>query len=304
ALYAATQQGGILPAEARFDVINVNAHSLGVRGTDAATKQKINKVLIPRNTPLPANKTYSFVTSREGQKNAKVPLLEGESENPDFCTLLGECLVRIDKPLPKGSIIKVLCHYAANGTISVTAKLTRTSAAAYVEIRRDGYTTLESLDIWTARLTSGGDIPSTDALSHLASRPAPQPLLDRGDRDKSIARLDELCRFIGRLALEGTPPAAARQASHLVGLLEEEKTTLKGLIQQLEIRHQQTEHFQDRLELAGQLAQLKMAWEHSMRLLDHALVVVGRECLVENVVHPSATSFLEEARELHAVLNS
>lgn len=304
ALYAATKKGDLLDADAQFDVVNVNAHSLGVRGTDAATKQKINKILIPRNSPLPTSKVYSFVTSRDGQKNAKVPLLEGESENPDFCTLLGECLVRIETPLPKGSVIKVICNYAANGTISVTAKLARTNAAAYVEIRRDGYSTLESLDIWTARLTSHGDIPSTEVLAHIATKPSSVPLADRSDKDKVIERLDDLYRYVGKLSTESTPPAGAVQTHRMVGLLSEETKSLKQLIQQLELRHQQTERFQDRLELAGQLAQLKMAWEHSMRLLDHALVVLGRECVSENLVNPVATSYLDEARELQTVLEA
>ncbi|MCC7334364.1 MAG: Hsp70 family protein [Pirellulaceae bacterium] len=303
ALYAATKRGDILDAAARFDVVNVNAHSLGVRGTDAATKHKVNKILIPRNTPLPASRIYSFVTSRDGQRNAKVPLLEGESENPDFCTLLGECLVKIDVPLPKGTGIKVICNYAANGTISVTAKLAHNNTAAYVEIRRDGYSTLESLDVWTARLTSGGDIQSTDVLTQLAGRPAALPLADRTDKDKVIARLDELYRFVGKLSVNATPPASAVQTHRLVGSMQQETTTLKQLIRQLEMRHQQTERFQDRLELAGQLAQLKMAWEHSMRLLDHSLVVLGRECIVGNLVDTKADGFLDEARELQTVLD-
>ncbi len=303
ALYAATKRGDILDAAAQFDVVNVNAHSLGVRGTDAATKQKVNKILIPRNTPLPASRIYSFVTSRDGQRNAKVPLLEGESENPDFCTLLGECLVKIDTPLPKGSGIKVICNYAANGTISVTAKLAQNNAAAYVEIRRDGYSTLESLDVWTARLTSAGDIQSTDVLTQLAGRPAAIPLADRSDKDKVMSRLDDLYRFVGKLSVEQTPPAGAIQTHRLVGSMQQETATLKQLIRQLEMRHQQTERFQDRLELAGQLAQLKMAWEHSMRLLDHSLVVLGRECMAENLIDPQAGGFLDEARELQAVLD-
>ncbi len=302
ALYAATKLGNILDAEARFEVVNVNAHSLGVRGTDAATKQKVNKVLIPRNTRLPASTVYSFVTSRDGQRNAKVPLLEGESENPDYCTPLGECLVRIDTELPRGSLIKVTCNYAANGTISVTAKLAKTNTAAYVEIRRDGYSTIESLELWTARLTTGGKVPSTDVLAHLVGTPSSTPLLDRTDKDKVICRLDELYRYFGKLSVDETPPAAAVQTRRLFALLEQETTTLKRLIQQLEIRHQRTENIQDRLVLAGQLAQLKMAWEHSMRLLEHALVVIGRECVADNLIAPQAKDFLDEARELETIL--
>jgi molecular chaperone DnaK len=304
ALYAATKLGNILRPEAQFDVINVNAHSLGVRGTDAETKQRVNKVLIPRNTPLPTSSTYAFVTSRDGQKNAKVPLLEGESENPDFCTLLGECLVRIDADIPKGSVIKVICNYAANGTISVAAKLSRTDASAYVEIRRDGYPTFESLDVWTARLTTGGALASTEVLSHIATTPSLTPLQDRSSKDKVLTRLDELCRYIGTLATDTAPPKKAARVARLFDALSTEARTLKQLIQHLELRHQRTENLQERMELAGQLAQLKMAWENSMRLLDHTLVVLGRECIVEKSVDPKASCYMDEACELQKLLEA
>lgn len=303
ALYAATLLGDILDASASFDVINVNAHSLGVRGTDAATKTKVNKILIPRNTPLPASRIYSFVTSRDGQRNARVPLLEGESENPDFCTLLGECLVRIDKPLPKGSGIKVICNYAANGTISVTAQLSRDNTAAYVEIRRDGYSTIEPLDVWAARLSSTAGLPTSDNLTLVVERPSPIPLADHSDKGKVISRLDDLYGFVGRLSANVTPPADAVQTHRLIELMQLETATLKQLIQRLEMQHQRSEQFQDRLELEGQLTQLKMAWEHSMRLLDHAWVVLGREYVAADLVDVRADDLLLEARELQTVLD-
>lgn len=303
ALYAATLLGDILEVSARFDVINVNAHSLGVRGTDAATKTKVNKILIPRNTPLPASRVYSFATSRDGQRNARVPLLEGESENPDFCTLLGECLVRIDTPLPKGSEIKVICNYAANGTISVTAKLARDNTAAYVEIRRDGYSTLESLEHWAARLNSSAELQSAGMPTHVVERPSAISLADYTDKDKVISRLDDLYGFVGRLSVQAAPPASAVQTHRLVELMRRETDTLRQLIQQLEMQHQQTERSQERLELNGQLAQLKMAWEHSMRLLDHTWVVLGREYLAAGLADARAGDFLTEVQKLQTVLD-
>ena len=303
ALYAATLQDDFLDASARFNVVNVNAHSLGVRGTDAATKTRVNKILIPRNTQLPASRVYSFVTSRDGQRNARVPLLEGESENPDFCTLLGECLVRIDTPLPKGSGIKVICNYAANGTISVTAKLARDNTAAYVEIRRDGYSTLESLDVWTARLSPTADPHSDDAATPVVQRPSPIRLADHTDKDAVISRLDELYSFIGRHCGQMEPPAGAVQTHRLIERTQQEIDTLRQLIQRLEKQHQRTQRLQERVEIDGQLAQLKMAWEHSMRLLDHAWIVLGRESVAAGLVAAQASDFLTEARELQTVLD-
>lgn len=303
ALYAATKKGGILDSSARFDVVNVNAHSLGVRGTDVSTKQKINKILIPRNTPLPASRVYSFVTSTDGQRTARVPLLEGESENPDYCNVLGECMVRIDSPIPKGSVIKVICNYAANGTISVTAKLPHTNASAYVEIRRDCYSTIESLDVWTARLTSQGQQSATNVLESHYQPPILHVKVNQHDKAQVLSRLDSVYRYIGQLAIDSPPPVNAVQTHRLVGLLRDETDSLKHIIQQLELHHQQTEQFRERLLLSGQIAQLKMAWENSKRLLDHSLVVLGRECLADGFMPSPAAEFAEEVRELQSFLD-
>ena len=302
ALYAATKKGGILDSSAQFDVVNVNAHSLGVRGTDAATKQKINKILIPRNTPLPASRVYTFVTSTDGQKNARVPLLEGESENPDYCNVLGECMVRIDPPIPRGSVIKVICNYASNGTISVTAKLPQTNASAYVEIRRDSYSTIESLDIWSARLTSQTDQSSTKILESVFPTPAPQVKLNQHDKKEVLARLDSIYRYIGHLSVDSPPPVKAVQTHRLIGRLRDETESLKQIIQHLELKHQQTEQFRERLVLSGQIAQLKMAWENSKRLLDHTFVVMGRECFASGMVPSTASGFTEEVRDLNSLI--
>ena len=305
ALYAAAKQGDkFLDGSSRFNVVNVNAHSLGIQGIDTATKQEINKILIPRNTPLPASKTRSFVTHRDGMKNVKVRLLEGESENPKFCTRLGDCVVKIDPPMPKGSEVSVTCNYLANGTISVTAKLPKSNSSAYVELRRDGYTTLDSLDVWMARLTSGGDdLRSTEVLARDPSRPSLSANVDRESNGNILQRLDEIYLYVGKLASDSTPPSGAVQTHRLVGKLTDETNTLRQLIERLERQHQKSVDFQSRFEISGRLAQIKMTWEHSMQLLDHSRVALGRECISEGLTVSDAGSFVEEARELQSILD-
>ena len=304
ALYAATKKVKILDRRAKFDFVNVNAHSLGVRGTDAATKQKINKILIPRNTPLPASRAYSFVTSIDGQKNALVPLLEGESENPDYCNALGECMVRIDPPVPKGSVVNVICKYAANGTISVTAKLPQTNASAFVQIRKDTYSSIESLDIWAARLTSQGQQSATKILESVYLAPIPDVKIDQHDKAQVLSRMDSIYRYIGQLTIDSPLPVNAAQTHRLIGLLRHETESLKQIIQQLESRHQQTKEFRERLLLSGQISQLKMAWENSKRLLEHSFVALGRECIADGLVPSSASAFAKEVYELLPLLDS
>ncbi len=176
ALYAAMLDAdSYLDSDSRFSVVNVNAHSLGVLGVNIATNQRINKVIIPRNTPLPASKTRRFVTHRDGQPNVTVRLLEGESEDPLFCMPVGDCVVQLDPPLPKGADIEVSCRYDANGTISVSARIPATRKSAHVELRRDGVSTLEPLEVWRTRLTTG-DETATRGKSNQVAAPQQQAL--------------------------------------------------------------------------------------------------------------------------------
>ena len=91
-----------------FSVINVNSHSLGLLGIDPATGRKLNKVLIPKNTPLPKSVSQRFRTHKSNQKNIAIRVLEGESELPEACTDVGTCVIR-DLPagLPAGWPVEV-----------------------------------------------------------------------------------------------------------------------------------------------------------------------------------------------------
>ena len=66
----------------KFQVTNVNAHSLGVEGIAQETLRKDNIILIPRNTSLPARYNKTFVTRSDNQKTIVVQVLEGESSRP------------------------------------------------------------------------------------------------------------------------------------------------------------------------------------------------------------------------------
>jgi molecular chaperone DnaK len=106
----------------RCELIHVNSHSLGVVGVEEKSQQRVNAVLIPRNTPIPAQAIKSFRTIEEGQRNVAVPVVEGESERPEFCVPLGKCVVRGLPPgLPKGTRVDVAYRYLANGRLAVSA---------------------------------------------------------------------------------------------------------------------------------------------------------------------------------------
>lgn len=91
-----------------FTLVNVNSHSLGIIGIDQRAKCDRNVVLIPKNTPLPCRAVRKFATARDNQGSVKVRVVEGESERPEHCIQIGECVIRNLPPgLPKGTKIEM-----------------------------------------------------------------------------------------------------------------------------------------------------------------------------------------------------
>jgi molecular chaperone DnaK len=106
------------PHPPSFTMTNVNSHSLGVLGSHLGTGRKLNKVLIPKNSPLPRTATKVFKTSKPNQRSVVIKVLEGESEQPEACTQIGMCVIR-DLPanLPKAWPVQV--RYTSNSTVVI-----------------------------------------------------------------------------------------------------------------------------------------------------------------------------------------
>jgi hypothetical protein len=134
-LLSSPQQGG---AGATFQVTNVTSHSLGVEGIDADTLRKVNVILIPRNTPLPAQVTERFATKSPDQRSIVIQVLEGESSSPGECAPIGRTVIR-DLPagLPKGWPVEVTFAYGTNGRLSVRGVVPGTDRAVMLDMERD-----------------------------------------------------------------------------------------------------------------------------------------------------------------------
>lgn len=136
-----------------FKIRNVNSHSLGIVGTDPATKRKRTAVLIPRNTPLPVKARRVFKTQKENQGSVLVQIVEGESPSPDACTPIGACVIRdLPKNLPARSPIDVEFRYAADSRLTVQVKVAGTDRVAQQEITRENSMSPEQLDGWRKRV--------------------------------------------------------------------------------------------------------------------------------------------------------
>ncbi|MDZ7617128.1 MAG: Hsp70 family protein, partial [Patescibacteria group bacterium] len=121
----------------RFEVTQVNAHSLGVEGIDPQTMRKANVTLIPRNSALPAKVKERFATKTDNQQSIVLQVLEGESSLPGECTAIGRTVIRdIPAGLTKGWPVEVTFEYGSNGRLRVEGTVPGTHQKAKLELVR------------------------------------------------------------------------------------------------------------------------------------------------------------------------
>lgn len=134
---------------ARFAIRNVNSHSLGVVGMDRKTGRRRNAILIPRNTTLPATAERVFKTQQTGQPSVLVQIVEGENAAAENCTPIGQCIVQgLPDGLPAQSPIRIRFHYAANGRLTISVRVTDAGPEVVNEIARDNGLSPEHLQAW------------------------------------------------------------------------------------------------------------------------------------------------------------
>jgi molecular chaperone DnaK len=115
--------------------INVNAHSLGIEVK--RDQERINDILIPKNTQLPTAASRVYCTVVENQQRVRVKVLQGEATQADACINIGECWIEGLPPnLPKSSPVQVRCGVGSNGLIDVMALDMTSGKMARTEIHR------------------------------------------------------------------------------------------------------------------------------------------------------------------------
>ena len=120
----ATVRGQVIPAPDLF-VQDVTAHSVGccVADTAGPKKRLINAVIIPKNTPIPCQKTDHFYLEHEDQTQARIEILQGEADAArDDCLLIGELLLdNLPTETQRTERIEVRYTIDANGMVTATA---------------------------------------------------------------------------------------------------------------------------------------------------------------------------------------
>jgi molecular chaperone DnaK len=195
AIYAGmllAKAGGERP---KVSVTNVNSHDLGVLGIEPGTNRPRRKVLIPRNTVLPATHSSRFVTHIEGQKSVSVPVIEGGDASGNNATAIGKCVVRnLPKDLAKGTTVVVNFTYADNGRLVVSATLPELeNAGATMIIQRAAGLTDEQIRGWQERIAQGlklaGIVAAKDEAEPAADETEPADRASEGPPPPPRARL-------------------------------------------------------------------------------------------------------------------
>lgn len=275
------------------ELINVNSHSLGVVGMHRETGQKINVVLIPKNTALPCRASRAFKTARSDQRSVKVAVVEGESERPEACIALGECVVRnLPAGLPQNTRVEVEYAYHANGRISVLARVPSIRHSQCVEIQRDNTHTLEDLEAWRGRLCGGAQTSGSRIGADGATAPS--------NRADVLKRLDSLYLSLGKLAVRLALPQTLARSRQNAQTAAAELVRTQASLKEAETAKQVACGAAEVVRLDASLAQAKAESQQAQVRADFAHLVLGRECANAGLAPTEAGEILAEIRRLRA----
>lgn len=280
------------PGNLSYELINVSSHSLGVVGTHKSTQEKTNVVIIPKNTPLPCRAVRNFRTARDNQRNVCVSVVEGESHRPEDCISLGACVVRDLPPgLPQGTPIEVEYSYAANGRISVSARIPNIRQSARVEIKHDRAHHLEDLETWRKRLL-GLPTESSDGFA------SPAEGVNRNDQDGAIRQLDALYIKLGTAAARFAIPAALANSRKTALEATAECARMKIHLKDAESARQTASSRAEAIRLDALLTQARTKLHEAQRRADFAHLVLGRECVSAGFRPPNTEREIQEIQQV------
>ncbi len=275
------------PQANRVRLVNVNSHSLGVVGIRVETGERVNAILIPKNTPLPCRKVKRFRTARDGQADVQVTVVEGESPRPEHCITLGQCVVRDLPPgLPKGSGIEVEYTYAANGRISVRARVPSVRQSASVEIHRNQSRDLEDLETWRKRLC--GPVPAVAA----------QAGSDSTDRAALIKALDDLYAEAGERAAGMDLPPELEKGKRALHAAVQQTGAAQAAVEQAEAARQTAFGPQETARSSAEAAQARQALQRARTNARFAQIVLGRDCLRAGIVPAEFEPRMVQVRQI------
>ena len=105
-----------------IDVRDLTSHSLGIEASIQGTTQRILSILIPRNTPLPVERSKEYRTDKPNQTAIQVTVYQGESDDLTAARPVGDfVLAGLPPNRPADKTVRVTLRCDSNGIVNVTA---------------------------------------------------------------------------------------------------------------------------------------------------------------------------------------
>lgn len=226
-IYAALLSGSTTERINDIKVRNVNSHDLSVLGVDRKSGRSRRRVMIPKNSTLPAKQTSTFRTLKPGQKSVVVNVIEGGDAHGRKASRIGKCVVSGLPPhLPAQSPVEVTFQYHANGRIQVDAFLPTIGRKAELHIERANWFTDDTFAFWQGRMTE--DLKDATVRSERVLPATPEELPEQRTRDE-LAGLVEAANPIS-----ADRPISRDDESHEWGRTLEGESGLQSLSEVME----------------------------------------------------------------------
>ena len=101
-----------------IEVSDVTSQALGVVMLDDDGKD-YNRVVIPRNAPVPSEYSQEGGTVIDNQRTINVQVTQGDDPDLDFVVIIGSREIPLPEGLPKGSLLRITYRYDFEQTVHV-----------------------------------------------------------------------------------------------------------------------------------------------------------------------------------------
>jgi molecular chaperone DnaK len=114
---AMPEESSNVTALSRMKIKDVTSQGLGVVALEHGIR--VNTLVIPRNTRIPAKHERTYYTVENNQRAIEAEITEGEDEDLAYVTVLGTRPITLTPNLPVNSPLKIIMSYDIDGVIHV-----------------------------------------------------------------------------------------------------------------------------------------------------------------------------------------
>ncbi|KAF8758799.1 heat shock protein 70 [Rhizoctonia solani] len=224
--YGAAVQAAVLTGQTSEKTQNMLLLDVAPLSLGVAMQGDVFGVVVPRNTPIPTNKSRVFTTVEDNQTTVTFPVYEGERTQCRDNRLLGEFELTGIPPMPRGQaelvttfevdadgLLKVSAQDRASGrkaSISITNSVGRLSSAEIDQMIKDAEQFKQADKDFSARHEAKADLEAyIQQVESTITSPEMSSKMKRGAKGQIEA---ELAKAMEKLELENSTADELRKA--------------------------------------------------------------------------------------------